>query len=590
MAFELDIGFVTLAGRKDSNEDFCAALLPQKGEEGMGSIVAVADGVSAGGMGREAAQTTVTSLVRDYYGTPETWDTTVALDRIIGAQNGWLAGINRRRQPAMGLTTLTALVLRGQSYTLAHVGDSRAYLVRAGRSQQLTQDHVAHHPDLKHQLLRCVGIEDHVVVDYLQGELLVGDVFVLATDGVHGTVRSDVFDKRLCTLVAGSPDTGAQEWCRKLVDMALADGSDDNLTALVVRVQGLMESTLIDAKRLALDLRIPPRLRVGEVLDGWRVVQTVADNGINVLYQVKEDAPTADNERLYVLKTLNPARAHDAEERAMLAHEAWLAQRMQSGRAAAHLVNVHLGLANAQARSAFYLLYEWHAGETLEQLLHKAHRLGVQQAVSAAAQTAQALCHLHRQCVIHRDIKPANLHLGADGVLRVLDLGVALSGRESEAMRRLHAGTPSFINPEQWGYCAQGGEGPEELPDAQSDLFALGVTLHQLLTGKLPYGEVLPYQKGRYYRDPVAPSRINPEVPMWLDHVVRKAVARDKRQRFETAEEMLLALQRGASRPLTAPAATPLLQRDPAAVWKLALLVSMLFNVLLVIWLFFLPR
>lgn len=274
----------------------------------------------------------------------------------------------------------------------------------------------------------------------------------------------------------------------------------------------------------------------------------------------------------------------------MLAHEAWLAQRMQSGRAAAHLVNVHLGLANTQARSAFYLLYEWHAGETLEQLLHNLHRLGVQQAVSAATQTVQALCHLHRQCVIHRDIKPANLHLGADGVLRVLDLGVALSGRESEAMRRLHAGTPSYINPEQWGYCAQGGEGPEELPDAQSDLFALGVTLHQLLTGKLPYGDVLPYQKGRYYRDPIAPSRVNPEVPIWLDHVVRKAVARDKRQRFETAEEMLLALQRGASRPLTAPHATPLLQRDPAAVWKLALLVSVLFNALLIFWLVFLPH
>lgn len=590
MAFELDIGFASLAGRKDSNEDFCAALLPQKGEEGMGSIVAVADGVSAGGMGREAAQTTVTSLVRDYYGTPETWDTTVALDRIIGAQNGWLAGVNRRRHPAMGLTTLTALVLRGQSYTLAHVGDSRAYLLRGGKTQQLTQDHVAHHPDLKHQLLRCVGIEDHVVVDYLQGELLVGDVFVLVTDGVHGIVRSEVFDKRLRTLMDTTQGGNAQEWSRKLVDMALADGSDDNVTALVVRVQSLMESTLIDAKRLADALPIPPRLRVGEVLDGWRVVQPVADNGINVLYVVQSVAPTTENERWYVLKTLNPARAHDAEERAMLAHEAWLAQRMQSGRAAAHLVNVHQGLANAQARSAFYLLYEWHPGETLEQMLHKAGRLGVQQAVSAATQTAQALCHLHRQCVIHRDIKPANLHWGADGVLRVLDLGVALSGRESEAMRRLHAGTPSFINPEQWGFSALAGEGPEALPDAQSDLFALGVTLYQLLTGKLPYGEVLPYQKGRYYRDPVAPSRINPEVPIWLDHVVRKAVARDQRKRFETAEEMLLALQRGASRPLTAPQPTPLLQRDPAAVWKLALLVSVLFNALLTFWLFFLPR
>jgi len=175
-------------------------------------------------------------------------------------------------------------------------------------------------------------------------------------------------------------------------------------------------------------------------------------------------------------------------------------------------------------------------------------------------------------------------------VLRLLDLGVALSGREPEAMRKLHAGTPSFINPEQWGFSATGAEGPEELPDAQSDLFALGVTLYQLLTARLPYGEVLPYQAGRYYRDPIAPSRINPEVPIWLDHIVLKAVARDKRRRFETAEELLLALERGASRPLTAPAATPLIQRDPVALWKLLLGVSVVVNVLLIYWLLFLPR
>ena len=91
-----------------------------------------------------------------------------------------------------------------------------------------------------------------------------------------------------------------------------------------------------------------------------------------------------------------------------------------------------------------------------------------------------------------------------------------------------------------------------------------------------------PYQAGRYCRDPTAPSRRNPEVPIWLDHVVLKAVARDKRQRFETAEEMLLALERGASRPLTAPPATPLMQRDPTALWKIALGVRLLFNALLI--------
>lgn len=582
MTFNIDIGFATLAGRKDRNEDFCAAMLPDPGQEGMGSIVAIADGVSTGGMGMEAAQTTVTSLVRDYYATPETWDTTVALDRIIRAQNAWLAGINRRRQPVMGLTTLTALVLRGQSYTLAHVGDSRAYLLRSGKILQLTHDHVMNHPDFRHQLLRSVGAEDHVAVDYMQGDLHIGDVFVLLTDGVHGVMR----DSRLKELAGLQATQNAQLASRNLVDAALAAGSNDNVTAVVVRVLGLLEASLQDMNRMAQSLQIPPRLKVGEAIDGLSVTATVADNGINVLYQVCDPRTQA----LYALKTLNPARAHDEQERAMLAHEAWLATRMQSGRAADHLVKLHERLPLGRERSAFYLLYDWHSGETLQQQLERGHKFSVQQALGLATQAAQALGHLHRQCVIHRDIKPANLHQGEDGVLRLLDLGVALSGREPEAMRRLHAGTPSFINPEQWGYSAAAAEGPEEAPDAQSDLFALGVTLYQLLTTRLPYGEVLPYQAGRYYRDPVPPSRLNPEVPIWLDHIVLKAVARDKRKRFETAEELLLALERGSSRPLTAPQATPLIQRDPAAVFKIALAASLLFNLLLVYWLLFLPK
>jgi serine/threonine protein phosphatase PrpC len=585
MAFDIDIGLCSQAGRKPQNEDFCAALLPSAGQESMGSIVAVADGVSTGGMGREAAQTTVTSLVRDYFGTPETWDTTVALDRVIAAQNAWLCGINRRRQPAMGLTTLTALVLCGQSYTLAHVGDSRCYLLREGKLTLLTQDHVVNHPDFKHQLLRSVGAEDHLVVDYVQGDLQVGDVFVLLTDGVHGSLR----ERRLRELAA-LPQ--AQDASEQMLAAALAAGSDDNVTAVVVRVQGLLDATLNDSNRAAQTLPIPPRLKVGDVLDGLTVTATVADNGINMLYQVRDPA----TQTLYALKTLNTARAHDQEERAMLAHEAWLAQRMQSSRAGDHLVALHTRLPSGQARSAFYLLYDWHGGETLQQVLDRQHRLSPPVALGYAIPALKALARLHRQGVVHRDVKPANLHLGDDGVLRLLDLGVALSGREPAAMRALHAGTPSYVNPEQWGFQAGAAgskgdsEGEEQLPNAQSDLFALGVTLYQLLTGKLPYGDVLPYQVGRYYRDPTAPSRHNPEVPIWLDHVLKKAVARDQRQRFETAEEFLLALERGASRPLHAPQGTPLLQRDPTAIWKVALAVSVLLNLLLVYWLLFLPK
>ncbi len=582
MAFDIDIGFTSLTGKKLINEDFCAAMLPEPGREGFGAICAIADGVSTGGKGKEAAQTTVMSLVQDYFGTRETWDTSVALDRVITAHNSWLAGVNHKRAASneCGLTTLTALVLRGQTYTLAHVGDSRAYLLRGQQLELLTTDHVVDHPDFKHQLIRAVGADERLVVDYIQGDLQVGDVFFLLTDGVHGSVS----ERKLRVF---AEQGSAQKLADTLAFAALELGSQDNASALVVRILGLQESHLRDEELIAQHLPVPSKLKIGDVIDGLTVTALVADSGVNLIYQVRDTG----SQKLYALKTLHPSREKDQQERAMLAHEAWLAKRMQTGMAADHLVNLysHMQLPTGKIASSFYLLYDWHAGQTLQQSLDARGRLDVPQAVQAAMQVLKALGAMHRQGVIHRDIKPANLHQSEGGMLRLLDLGVALSGHEPESMLALHAGTPSYINPEQFGYALQGA-GEEQCANAGSDLYALGVTLYQLLTGKLPYGEVLPYQTGRYFRDPIAPSRMQPEVPVWLDHVVLKAVARDQKQRFETAEEFLLALERGASRPITAPRPTPLMQRDPALLWKLGLVVSLLFNVLMMIWLLFLPK
>ncbi|TAG25524.1 MAG: bifunctional protein-serine/threonine kinase/phosphatase [Burkholderiales bacterium] len=582
MAFDIDIGFTSLTGNKGVNEDFCAAMLPEPGREGFGAICAIADGVSTGGKGKEAAQTTVMSLVQDYFGTQETWDTTVALDRVISAHNNWLAGVNRRRAASdeCGLTTLTALVMRGQTYTLAHVGDTRAYLLRAGQLEQLTTDHCNPHPDFKHQLIRAVGADERLIVDYSQGDLQIGDVFILLTDGVHGSIP-----ERRLRQFANLGD--ALQISQALAESALDLGSQDNASAIVVRVLGLQESHLRDEEFTAHHLPIPSKLKIGDEIDGLIVTSIVADSGVNLLYQVRDP----QTQKLYALKTLHPSRERDNEERAMLAHEAWLAKRMQTSRAADHLVHLYslLLLPTGKISQSFYLLYDWHAGQTLQQALQERGKLEVQEAVQAAMAALKALGAMHRQGVIHRDIKPSNLHLGEGGVLRVLDLGVALSGHEPESLRSLHAGTPSYINPEQFGY-AGNGEGQDQAADESSDLYALGVTLYQLLTGKLPYGEVLPYQTGRYFRDPTPPSRIQPEVPVWLDHIVLKAVARDHKQRFETAEEFLLALERGASRPIHAPMPTPLLQRDPASLWKVSFAVSLLFNILLIIWLLFLPK
>ncbi len=575
MAFDIDIGHFSAKGQRERNEDFTAAQSPQAHDEAAGFIAAIADGVSTGGEGRMAAQTTVMSLVEDFFAAPATWDTTVVLDRLIGAQNAWLSAHNRRQGNAVAMTTLTALALRGQSWTLAHVGDTRAYLLRGSDWQQLTKDHCIENLDFRSGLTRAVGLDEVLHVDYLQGDLQPGDVFVLVSDGVHGVVPQ----ARLATLAAQGT---SQQVSTSLVQAALDAGTRDNASALVLRVKGLARNRLQDALLRSQQLPVPQRLKVGEAIDGYVVTALVADTVVHLLYQVRDAA----TQQLWALKTLHPSRARDVQERAMLAHEAWLSARVterfsESVREGHGGGFVHVrGLADP---SAFYVIYAWHSGQTLEQRLARAEgrRAGIPDVLKWGQAAARSLGQLHRLGVVHRDVKPGNLHLGDDGQLRLLDLGAAVSGSEPREQRAFHAGTPSYMNPEQWD---------DEPVDAQSDLFALGVTLYELLTGRLPYGEVLPYQSGRFRRDPQAPSRIRPEVPIWLDHVLLKAIARDKKQRFETAEELLLALQRGASRPLPGPGHTPLLSRDLTVLWKAGLVVSLLFNLLLVYWLLFLPR
>jgi hypothetical protein len=456
------------------------------------------------------------------------------------------------------------------------VGDTRAWLMRGGldggECMQLSQDHCFDHTDQRSRLTRAVGLDDRVRIDFLQGELHIGDVFVLTSDGVHGVLKRP-------RLAALAREGDAQAASEALVRAALAAGSRDNATALVMRVRGLSQGRLEDSLLQGRQLPVPGRLKVGDRLDGYTITAQVADTGVHRLYQAR----AADKQELVALKTLHEARASDREERAMLAHEAWLASRVAPG-SGRHGDAAFVRVREVDDPSAFYTVFDWHAGRTLEQLLAEGRRFEVPEIIEGALAVARAIGRLHRHGVIHRDLKPGNLHLGDDGQWRVLDLGVAISGSEPKALRTLHAGTPSYMNPEQWS-------GDEHVTaDARSDLYALGVTLYQWLSGKLPYGEVEPYQSGRFRRDPKPPSRLRPDVPIWLDHVVLKAVALDPKQRFETAEEMVLALERGASRPLNALHGTPLAARDPTALWKIALAVSLLFNVLLVYWLLFLPR
>lgn len=582
MRFELDTGLSSLQGKRARNEDFAGVQAPAAHEVERGWVAALADGVSGAEGGNNdglmAAQTSVMSLLRDFHGVPADWDTSVALDRLLGHQNAWLASHNRRPgpdgQPREALTTLTAVALRGRRYALAHVGDSRAWLLRDGQCLLLTQDHRMERRDFA-GLTRALGLDDALRLDHSAGELKVGDRLLLTSDGVHGSLSA----RQIGELLRSTPV--AQAAADALTAAALAAGSHDNATALVLDIKDLADPGLTDLAALGRTLPSPGPLGVGATLDGYQITALVADNGVHRLLQAREVATG----RLVALKMLRPGRADDPEERAMLAHEIWLGLRLaeaprhrrrggESG-----FVRVH---APADGASHFYAVFDWHVGQTLEQLLAKGP-LDTAQALAMASSVSRSLSLLHAAGVIHRDIKPGNLHLGDDGQWRVLDLGVALSPRASAAMRELHAGTPSYINPEQWA-------DPPQAADAGSDLFALGVTLYQALTRRLPYGEIEPYQLARYRREPASVSRLQPSVPMPLDRLVMKAVAREAKHRFETADELLLALERLAARdqPTSIKSSRP--PRDAALTWQIAFGISALLNFLLIAWLLFLPR
>ena len=113
-----------------------------------------------------------------------------------------------------------------------------------------------------------------------------------------------------------------------------------------------------------------------------------------------------------------------------------------------------------------------------------------------------------------------------------------------------------------------------------SDLYAVGVSIYYLLTRKYPYGEIEPFQTPRF-GDPIPPTRYRPDIPEWLESIILKAVARESQDRFETAEEFIIALERGSHRPLRINRHSPLLNRNPNLVIKLLLATSLVLNAIL---------
>lgn len=558
MPLQVAVGYASLTGPRERNEDFCGLATPAGQElEDKGIIAAVADGIGGHKGGREAAEYTVRGLLADYYATPDTWSVPRAIETVTTALNRWvIAEAGRNAELAGMATTLSALVLRGRRYYTGHIGDSRIYRMQEGRLAALTVDHTWEHPELKNVLSRAVGLDPRVLMDFADGELALNDRFLLVSDGVWGVLP----DALLAEVLLDHPEPQAA--AAALTSLALAHGGHDNATTVVIDVQALPRASLRDSLESAASLPLPHRLKVGHEIDGLVVEEVLHDARETLLYRVRD----LRNGQQLVLKTLQPALQGDAGASAALLMEEWRARRVLSP----HFPQV----VPSDERSGLYYLMTWHAGATLQARLDADQHFPVGEVVRLGITLLKGIALLHRLDIVHRDIKPANIHLGQDGTLRILDLGVALSLGERKADDPVgQAGTPSYMAPELH-------EGAP--PALDFDLYAAGVTLYHLLTRKYPYGEIEPFHKPKF-GEPVRPTRWRPEIPGWLENILLKAVARDANERFETAEEFLLALERGASRPLAAPSRQPLVQRNPLMLWKIVAAASLAVNFVLLL-------
>ena len=551
MPLQLSYADSSASGPREENQDATRMVSPALSlAASKGYLFALADGVSQCADGGLAARSTLQALAHDYYATPQTWGVAQALDRLLLAQNRWLHA-NGGGQPL--LTTISALVLRGRRFTLAHIGDCRVYRWCEGQLQRISEDHVWSQPGMQHVLKRAMGLEQHLVVDYLEGELRTGESFLLVSDGIWATLSE--------ASIAGvlRDESNLQSATQTLVTAAHLAGSQDNASAVLVRVEQLGEASLNDALEQVAQWPLPPALKAEQRFEGWQVEALLSQTRQSLLYRVRDA-----QQQSWLLKTLPPHREGDSEAGQSLLQEEWFLRRV-AGR---FFPEVH----SASERQHLYYLMREHPGITLAEHHRQHGNLSLTQGLEIAMHLVRALGMLHRRNILHRDIKPDNLLLNEDGDLRVLDFGLAYCpGLSAQAAGEL-PGTPSYIAPEAYAGAA---------PTAAQDLYSAGVTLYFLLTGHYPHGEIEAFQRPRF-GTPIPASRYRPDLPEWLVHNLDQALASDPAQRFETAEQWLLALQNGEQQPSAR--SRPLLEREPLKVWRAMALGSLLLNGLLLIW------
>jgi tetratricopeptide (TPR) repeat protein len=261
---------------------------------------------------------------------------------------------------------------------------------------------------------------------------------------------------------------------------------------------------------------------IGKTISHYKVIEELGRGGMGVVYKAQD--LTLD--RFVAIKFLPPHLSGDEEARARFIHEA---------KAASALNHPNIGIVHEIDRTEdghTFMVMAHYEGESLRDRIDRGN-ITVEEALDITTQIATGLCKAHGREIVHRDIKPSNVLLTKDGHAVIIDFGLAkLSGKTRLTKEGSTLGTAAFMSPEQ----AQGME-----VDQRSDIFSVGTMLYEMLAGEPPFkGEheaALLY--GIVHETPEPVSAVKPELPTEIDLLIDKCLAKDRSERYQTAEELL---------------------------------------------------
>jgi serine/threonine-protein kinase len=269
---------------------------------------------------------------------------------------------------------------------------------------------------------------------------------------------------------------------------------------------------------------------INTLFDGrYRVLRRLGRGGMADVYLAEDE----DLGRRVAIKILNDRHAADDQFVERFRREATNA----AGLSHPNIVSIY---DRGEAEGTYYIAMEYLEGSTLKEIVTERGPLPIEEAIGFARDLLEALRFAHRKGLVHRDIKPHNVIRDADGRVKVTDFGIARAGASQMTEAGSIIGTAQYLSPEQ----ARGG-----VIDHRSDLYSVGVVLYELLTGTVPFVGDTPVEIAMKHLSgvPDPPSARRPELPVALDQIVLRALAKDPDERYQTAEEMDAELARVAA-------------------------------------------